>query len=179
MAATLIRRGILALLGAALLAACASAPAPAANTATDAAVTRIYLVRHGEKEAGEDPSLTAQGRVRAETLAAMLGGEGVTEVWSTRTNRTEQTAAPLAAVTGLGMETYDATTLPAFASWLLDTPGVKVVVGHSNTTDALAALLGADPGPEINEATEFDRIYIIEIDENGIVRSRIERYGAP
>jgi hypothetical protein len=52
------------------------------------------------------------------------------------------------------------------------------VVGHSNTTDALAALLGADPGPAIAEATEFDRLYVIAIDENDVVRSRIERYGA-
>jgi 2,3-bisphosphoglycerate-dependent phosphoglycerate mutase len=107
-----------------------------------------------------------------------LKDEGVTEVWSTQTRRTQQTAAPLAVQRGLQVQPYDASTLPAFASWLKDAPGVKLVVGHSNTTDALAALLGADPGPAIVEATEFDRLYVIAIDENGIVRSRIERYGA-
>jgi len=56
---------------------------------------------------------------------------------------------------------------------------VKLVVGHSNTTDALAALLGADPGPEIVEATEFDRLYVIDIHASGVVRSRIVRYGTP
>lgn len=181
MAATLIRRSLLAMLAAAVLAACASAPTPTPedSSAAEAGVTRLFLVRHGEKEKGNDPSLTAEGKLRAQALAARLKDEGVTEIWSTHTNRTEQTAAPLAAQTGLGIQTYDAMTLPAFATWLLDTPGTKLVVGHSNTTDAVAALVGADPGPVIDDATEFDRLYVVDIDKDGIVRSRIERYGAP
>lgn len=181
MAAHLIRRGFLGLLAMCLITACASAPAPAPAEDTSvepAAVVRLFLVRHGEKEAGSDPALTAAGAVRAKALAELLKDEGVTEVWSTQTRRTQQTAAPLAVQRGLQVQPYDASTLPAFASWLKDAPGVKLVVGHSNTTDALAALLGADPGPAIVEATEFDRLYVIAIDENGIVRSRTERYGA-
>lgn len=180
MASHLIRRGGLGLLAACLLAACASAPvaAPAPGTIGEpAAAVRLFLVRHGEKEAGSDPALTPAGAARAKALAARLKDEGVTEVWSTRTRRTEQTAAPIAVQRGLQLQTYDASTLPAFASWLQDAPGVKLVVGHSNTTDALAALLGADPGPPIDEAAEFDRLYVIAIDANGTVRSRIERYG--
>ncbi len=180
MAANLIRRGMLAALGALVLAACASAPAPQSLPAeAEEAANRIFLVRHGEKEAGSDPALSAEGKARAETLAGMLAGEGITEIWSTRTNRTEATAAPLAASTGLAVQSYDAATLPAFALWLRDAPGVKLVVGHSNTTDALAGHLGADPGPAIDDASEFDRIYIISISEDGTVSSRIERYGAP
>lgn len=181
MAAHLIRRGFLGLLVLCLVTACASAPAPAAprdTSAEAAAVVRLFLVRHGEKEAGADPALTTEGAARARALAERLRDEGVTEVWSTQTRRTQQTAAPLSVQRGLQVQTYDASTLRAFASWLKDAPGVKLVVGHSNTTDALAALLGADPGPAIAEATEFDRLYVIAIDENGVVRSRIERYGA-
>jgi 2,3-bisphosphoglycerate-dependent phosphoglycerate mutase len=182
MAAGLIRRRILGLLAAGLLSACAATPAPAPAPVLEPnpdAVSRLFLVRHGEKEAGSDPALSVAGVARAATLAALLQDEGVTEVWSTQTRRTEQTAAPTAAEFGLPIQIYDASTLPAFASWLLDTPGVKLVVGHSNTTDALAALLGADAGPEFVEATEFDRLYVIDIDANGVVRSRIVRYGTP
>lgn len=180
MAADMKRRGLLALIGAVLVAACATAPAtdPAPEMAAPD-YARVFLVRHGEKEKGDDPGLTADGAVRAKALAARLSGEGITEIWSTRTNRTEQTAAPLAAELGLPVQTYDASTLPAFASWLQASPGIKLVVGHSNTTDALAALLGADPGPPIEEATEFDRLYVIELGEFGATASRIERYGAP
>ena len=182
MAANLIRRRVIGLMAAVLLAACAATPAPAPELTLEPdanAVSRLFLVRHGEKETGSDPVLNEAGVARAATLAALLQTESVTEVWSTHTKRTEQTAAPTAAEFGLTIQTYDASTLPAFASWLLDTPGVKLVVGHSNTTDALAALLGADPGPEIDEATEFDRLYVVDIDADGIVSSRILRYGAP
>jgi len=180
MAADLIRRGFLGLVAAMWLSACATPPvaAPDPSTAQPAAVTTLFLVRHGEKEAGDDPALTPQGAARARALVKRLETEGLTEIWSTRTNRTQQTAAPMAAQSGLAVQHYDASTLPAFASWLLDVPGVKLVVGHSNTTDALAALLGADPGPPIDDAREFDRLYVIAIDADGIVRSRIERYGA-
>jgi len=181
MAAHLIRRGFLGLLALCLTTACASAPAPAPagdTSAAPAAVVRLFLVRHGEKETGSDPALTAEGAARAKALAERLKDEGVTEIWSTQTRRTQQTAAPLAVQRGLQVQTYDASTLPAFASWLRDAPGVKLVVGHSNTTDALAALLGAEQGPVIDDASEFDRLYVIAIDESGIVRSRMERYGA-
>lgn len=181
MAANLIRRGLLAALGALALAACASAPEPEPEPATpetSEAEVIVFLVRHGEKEAGDDPALTPEGQARAETLAGMLAAEGVTEIWSTETRRTKATAAPLAASTGLAVQIYDAKTLPAFALWLRDTPGVKLVVGHSNTTDVLAGHLGGDPGPAINDATEFDRLYVILIAEDGTVSSRIERYGA-
>ena len=84
MAAHLIRRGFLGLLALCLMTACASAPAPAApgDTSADAAaVVRLFLVRHGEKETGTDPALTPEGAARARALAERLKDEGVTEVW--------------------------------------------------------------------------------------------------
>lgn len=177
MAAGLKRRAALGLLAIAMMAACAGTPA--AKPAAEAPFARVFLVRHGEKEAGPDPALSPAGVQRAQALAARLGGEGITEIWSTRTNRTEQTAAPVAAALGLAVQTYDPSALPAFANTLGDTGGVKLVVGHSNTTDALAALIGADPGPVIDEANEFDRLYLIDLGEDGVLADRIERYGAP
>ena len=105
MAADLKRRGLLALIGAVLISACASAPAGEVAVAAEPDYARVFLVRHAEKETGSDPALTADGAVRAKALAARLAGEGVTEIWSTRTNRTEQTAAPLAAGELLGLLT--------------------------------------------------------------------------
>ncbi len=182
MAAHLIRRGFLALLTTGLLSACMTpVQGPAAEVvpaAEPAALTRVFLVRHGEKEAGPDPALTPAGAVRATDLATRLSSEGITEIWSTATRRTEETARPLAETLGLTVQTYDASALPTFANQLSETPGVKLVVGHSNTTDALAALIGADPGPPIDDATEFDRLYVITITESLQVSSEIQRYGA-
>lgn len=182
MAAYLTRRSLLMLAGAALLSACLSAPTPAPESAEPAAgpaITRLFLVRHAEKETGADPALTPAGEARAQALAQRLAGEGVTEIWSTDTRRTQSTARPLAQALGLPVQTYDPSAMPSFANQLSETQGVKLVVGHSNTTDALAALLGADPGPPIDEAGEFDRLYVITLTDIYQVSSEIQRYGAP
>lgn len=182
MAAHLIRRGFLASVSAILLSACLTPARPVAEEpapdAGPAPLTRLFLVRHAEKETGPDPVLTSAGEARAAALAERLAAEGVTEIWSTQTRRTLSTARPLATDLGLSVQTYDPAALPAFADQLADTPGVKLVIGHSNTTDALVALIGADPGPPIDDAAEFDRLYVIKITEGLQISSTIERYGS-
>lgn len=172
MAAHLIRRSILGLLAGAWLAACAAGPA------TPVPETRIFLVRHAEREKGDDPGLTVDGAARAAALSERLSGEGITEIWSTKTRRTEATAEPLAAALGLTVQPYEAGALQALAENLRQQPGAVLVVGHSNTTGELASAIGAEPGPAIDEKSEFDRLYVIAVGRNGLVRSRIERYGA-
>jgi len=178
MAAGLIRRSILA--GLLALSACAASPSylpPPDFMPETAAVTRIFLVRHAEKAAGDDPALTPAGRLRASALVERLSGEGVVAIWSTQTRRTEETARPLAVALGVDVNAYDPSELAALASRLKATRGAVLVVGHSNTTDVLAGLLGADPGEAIDEAREYDRMYVISINAEGGVHSRIERYG--
>ena len=45
--------------------------------ATGDSQTVIYLVRHAEKQTGDDPSLTAAGRERAELLADRRSDAGI------------------------------------------------------------------------------------------------------
>ena len=164
----LTRRGALAALASFALAACATAPA--------APDTVIYLVRHAEKEAGPDPSLTLTGRARAEILAQDLAGADLTAIWSTDYARTRETAAPAAHTAGLMVRIYDPGQPEAFAEQLKLTPGNILVVGHSNTTPALVEALGGDPGPPIDEATEYDRLYVVTV-TGGRVTSELRRYG--
>lgn len=75
--------------------------------------TEILLVRHGESEAyveGEevvmvdghdDPPLAEAGQIQAAHLAERLGDERIDAIYITPLRRTAQTAAPLAAATGL------------------------------------------------------------------------------
>ncbi|KCZ60059.1 hypothetical protein HY30_12510 [Hyphomonas chukchiensis] len=164
------RRAFAGLTVAALVsAACMSSPPPPE--------TVIYLVRHAEKQTGDDPSLTEEGRARAEDLALTLQQAGITHIYSTDTARTRQTAAPLAAALGLPVEIYDASDLPAFARQLTAQRGTFLVVGHSNTTPPLVEELGGDPGTEINESSEFDRLYVLHI-RGDAVRTELRRYGA-
>lgn len=73
----------------------------------------ILLVRHGASEAAlpgvsfplidgqGDPALSAVGKAQARSVAAELGGEGFSGLFASNLRRTQETAAPLAARTGL------------------------------------------------------------------------------
>ncbi len=73
----------------------------------------IVLVRHGASEAAledqafellegqADPALAPAGERQAEAVAAQLAGEPLAALYVTPLRRTAQTAAPLAALTGL------------------------------------------------------------------------------
>ena len=165
----------LALMGFAL-AACASVQESDSGT--------IYLVRHAEKVTGEalnalpdpsDPPLTDAGTTRAVLLSDRLSDAGIERVWSTDTIRTRDTAQPLADRLGIAVEIYDASDLVAFAAELKEDGRTVLVVGHSNTTPGLAEALGADPGTPIIEATEYDRLYVIDLNTGG---GEIQRFGA-
>jgi 2,3-bisphosphoglycerate-dependent phosphoglycerate mutase len=137
-----------------------------------------YLVRHAEKQAGDDPSLTSDGAARAALLAETLRDSGIVRIYSTDYARTRETAAPIAEVISVPVEFYDPSDLPAFAVRLKAEPGIALVVGHSNTTPAMVEILGGEPGPEINEAAEYDRLYVVRI-RGDQIETELRRYGAP
>ena len=159
---------------------CACSTSSQAETA-EAVASRptLYLVRHAEKQTGDDPALTEAGNTRAAALADRLEDAGIEAIWSTDYRRTLQTAAPLAQRLDLEVQVYDPGDLASFAEQLKTTGETALVVGHSNTTPQLAGLLGGNPGPEIVEASEYDRIYVIRAPEAGAIQSEIQRYGAP
>lgn len=172
----LSRRLVLFALSAVWLAAgCAVTPEPLLEES--AVTTRVYLVRHAEKLAGTDPSLTEAGEARAAELVRVLEDVEFTHIHSSDYARTRQTASPIAAAKDLEIHLYDPSDLEGFAADLLLTTGTHLVVGHSNTTPQLVEILGGDGGQLINEATEYDRLYIVEIDSDGIVSSDLTRYG--
>lgn len=148
-------------------------------------MTVLYLVRHAETAPppdGSDPSdpiLRDAGLVRARALAHVLADEPVGTVFSTDYRRTRETAGPVADAHDLEITIYDARDLEAFAHRLREMGGRHVVVGHSNTTPALAEALGGDPGPPIEEPWEYDRVYVVTLDAAGEVRTLRLRYGAP
>jgi broad specificity phosphatase PhoE len=133
-----------------------------------AAPGMVYLVRHGEKLADEkDPALTAQGRQRAQNIAAMLSKAGIAHIFSTPTNRTRQTAQPLAQASGLPVQEYDPRALKALVEKVKGLNGPVLVVGHSNTLSELVRLFGGQPGPEIAD-NEYDRVYQLISGPDGV-----------
>ena len=81
--------------------------------APPADAVEVILVRHGASEAAlpgqsfamvdgqGDPALSPVGREQARSVAATLGGEAFSGLFASSLRRTQETAAPLAAATGL------------------------------------------------------------------------------
>lgn len=75
-------------------------------------MTRFFLVRHGEtvwhgnnRYAGRtDVALTPRGREQAEQLAAWGKGAALDGIWCSSLSRARDTAAPVAAATGLELQ---------------------------------------------------------------------------
>ncbi len=135
-----------------------------------APVTTVILVRHAEKTAAtDDPPLTAEGEARAQNLARMLEKSGVTTIYTTPFARTRSTAAPLAAA--LKVTPVETKAGPTYAAEMaatlraLPAGSTALVVGHSNSTPAVMKALGIANAPPIDDATEFDNIFIVTLAE--------------
>jgi 2,3-bisphosphoglycerate-dependent phosphoglycerate mutase len=166
---SLSRRSLLAFAAASFaLAACTTAAPQPDQT--------IYLVRHAEKQTGDDPSLTPDGAARADLLVKILSAAGINRIYSTDYARTRETATPLAKAIEVPVELYDASDLDSFAAMLTSGPGTVLVVGHSNTTPLLVERLGGNPGTDIDESAEYDRLYVLRI-TGGHVETELRRYG--
>lgn len=137
-------------------------------------MTTVILVRHAEKAPGapamnDDPPLTPEGEARAKKLAVMLAKSGITAIYTTPFTRTRNTAAPLA--TALKLTPIEVKTGPTFAADMAaklraEPAGSTVlVVGHSNSTPNVMKALGIANPPVIDDATEFDNVFIVTLSE--------------
>lgn len=134
-----------------------------------AAPTIIYVTRHGEKAAdGKDPDLTAQGQMRARSIAKILSKAGIAAVYSTSTRRTVQTGTPSAAQAGVELQLYDPARPQPMIDKVKAAPGPVLVVGHSNTVPDLVKMMGGAPGAPIAD-DEFDRLYQLIVNADGSV----------
>ncbi|HEY1042264.1 MAG TPA: phosphoglycerate mutase family protein [Telluria sp.] len=140
-----------------------------APTAALAEPSMIYLVRHAEKATdSKDPDLTGPGKARAENIAIILQKAGIASIYSSTTNRTKQTAQPLAARSGLEVQTYDPSAPKALVEKVKAQDGAVLVVGHSNTLPELVRLFGGVPGADIAD-NEYDRLYQLIVGPNGAI----------
>jgi broad specificity phosphatase PhoE len=147
----------------------------------DRPVTIIMVVRHADR-AGKADSLTAAGVERAQALVNVAKHARVTAIYHSDTNRTRDTAAPLATALGIKPEVYPAKEVEALVQRILrDRAGATVlVVGHSNTVPMIIAAAGGPPMDEIAE-NEFDGLFIVQADPCHRAGSRLIelQYGAP
>jgi broad specificity phosphatase PhoE len=125
----------------------------------------VYIVRHAEKSTNppQDPDLTAEGRKRAENLAQELKNKGITEVYSTDTRRTRQTAEPFSLQSDIPVQIYKNDTLLKFLYHVLDAEKNTLIVGHSNTTIQMLTELGLKPGIKSIPDNDYDNLFIVTL----------------
>lgn len=135
-------------------------------------ITTYYLIRHAEKvrtdPTDRNPHLTKAGKERAENWQKILVEVPFDMVLSTPYNRTIETAQPIATAKNLPITRYNPQTL-FDAQFREQTKGkIVLVVGHSNTTPALAnKILGKVKYPQIKDDTNGN-LYILQITPNGV-----------
>lgn len=141
----------------------------------------IVLVRHAEKAASTemdktgDVDLSAEGRERAERLAKAVKKYKPHEIFATDYKRTKQTAEPIAKLRGKEIQTYDpAKQADLVAKIMASTTDHYLIVGHSNTTPALANLLMKKEVFKQLPDTEYGVFWVIRI-KKGVVK-KVEVY---
>ncbi len=161
-----------------LLLGCGPVDDQSTESSARQAVTTFILVRHAEKAEGDNPDLTAEGTARAKRLRDRLADRAVSHVYSTDTKRTRQTATPTAELRGLEVNLYDPERLDQFARRLRDRHAGEtvLVVGHSNTTPALANLLAGSEALSAFDESDYGNLLIITVPASGTPRMEQNRY---
>ena len=132
-----------------------------ATTAPVCAADTVFVIRHMQKAAGDNPPLSAEGAINADRLAQMLKRTELTAVFATQTTRAEQTAAPVARQAGIAVQYYDPRDPKGLAAKIAEIPGAVLVVGHSNTVPGLVAAFGAAE-PKAMTEQDYGSLFIVQ-----------------
>ena len=135
-------------------------------------ITTYYLIRHAEKERTDplnrDPHLTTKGKERADNWQNIFKEIPFDIVYSTPYHRTRETAQPTASAQHLTIESYDTRNLYNALFKEKNEGKIVLVVGHSNTTPALAnKILGREEYPQIDDLTNGN-LYILKVNSQGV-----------
>ena len=136
----------------------------------------IILVRHAEKDISAtadkvDPELTDAGRARAAKLVKTIKRYKPGAVYSSNFKRTRDTAKPVATWRKKEVQIYDPRKLNDLLTAMMASRTKRfLVVGHNNTTPALANLLVKEEKYKPLPETEYTRIWIVKI-RNGKLKS--------
>jgi broad specificity phosphatase PhoE len=149
--------------------------------------TVVVVVRHAEKAAdgGNDPSLSEAGVKRAQELVELAEEAGVTAIYTTQYKRAQETARPLAARLGVNVTPVEINreNAGAYPSKLAKDVLAKhagqvvLIIGHSNTVPQIVEALGGKRPAPIDDATEFDRVFVVVVPKSGGVKVIKTRYG--
>ena len=121
----------------------------------------IYVMRHLQRDVGEDPSLNAIGKANAERLAAWFGHDRPKAIFVTPYKRTRETVAPLSAKLGVTPQDYNPRDNARLVEAVRAAKGPVLIVGHSNTVPAIVHALGGPDAPGLSD-DDYGRIWIVK-----------------
>jgi broad specificity phosphatase PhoE len=133
-----------------------------AGSTVQGQATKIFMVRHADRDGALDALRVPQGITRAAELKRILKHTGIDSIYSTNTTRTRETAKPLADFLNI------TTALYSNSNAVIDTIIKKhlnkeiLVVGHSNTIDSLIKRCGCT-GIGLIPDTQFDNFFLVII----------------
>jgi phosphohistidine phosphatase SixA len=147
------------------------------------AATTILLIRHAEPDPQGDPynpPLSQDGQARAAVLCHVAQKARVAAIFTTDTQRTLQTVAPLAAQAGLQPIVYGYNSLEQLARQVLSQYYGKVVlvVGHSPSVPDIVSAFGGK-GSQYCVGNEFDNLIVITVSPYGKTVAANLQYGTP
>ncbi|MEJ7586336.1 MAG: histidine phosphatase family protein [Ferruginibacter sp.] len=115
---------------------------------------KVYLVRHGEKDTGDDPRLTRNGNARAGELVRILREKNIRRIYVTEYRRTQETGDSLRIQMQIDTIHYLADTLCqdllAKIKQNNDLNKPILIIGHSNTIPLIIRKLGLGNYPANN-----------------------------
>lgn len=132
----------------------------------EAGGTKIYIVRHAEKEAGKDPLLTAAGNARAGDLMRYLQNRAVQKIYVSQYRRTQNTADSLRLQLNIDTVHYSADTLcDNLVNAIMehsDFGKTILIIGHSNTIPQIIRKFGVHDYPYGDIADiDYDNLFLI------------------
>ena len=145
-------------------------------------VTKIFIVRHAEKETGKDPLLTEAGNTRAGDLMRALQNEGIQKIYVSQYKRTQNTGDSLRLQLKIDTVHYLADTLcDNLINTIMehsDFGKTILIIGHSNTLPQIIRKLGVTDYPygDIPD-NEFDNLFLVTYKKEK-ARLKKMRYGA-
>ena len=143
----------------------------------------IYIVRHAEKETGDDPVLTEVVRKRSGDLMRRLKDKNIKRIYVTNYRRSAMTADSMRIQMGIDTVHY---TADKTGEDLLkkikvhhDSANAILVIAHSNTIPSLIKALGIENYLQHNiPDNKFDDLYIIYHWKNDVTTVFSETYGS-
>ncbi len=143
---------------------------------------KVYLVRHAEKEAGDDPLLTSAGNKRAGDLMRALEGKKIRRIYVTEYRRAQNTGDSLRIQQGIDTVYYGSDTsctdLINKLKTHRDVNDAILIIGHSNTIPLVIRKLGIDNYPkDYIPSNDFDDLFLLSFKKGKATLTR-SKYGA-